>query len=204
MGFYRSIILPRLCDLSMRNSHLTPYRERVIGAAEGRVLEIGAGSGLNLELYKPSVQDVVALEPDPKLTAMAQRRAEEALRPVAFLNASAEEIPLDDRSVDTVVTTWTLCSIRDAKHALREMRRVLKPEGRLLFVEHGLAPERGVRKWQNLLDPLWSRISGGCHLNRPIDALIESAGFKIDGLATGYIPGPRPMTFFYEGSARPH
>src|SRR5437879_5719586 len=143
MGFYRSIILPRLCDLSMRNSHLTPYRERVIGAAEGRVLEIGAGSGLNLELYKPGVQDVVALEPDPKLTAMAQRRAGEALRPVAFLNASAEEIPLDDRSVDTVVTTWTLCSIPDAKHALSEMRRVLRPQGRLLFVEHGLAPERG-------------------------------------------------------------
>src|SRR5581483_1956640 len=196
MGFYRNVILPRLCDLAMRNERLRPFRDRVIGAAEGRVLEIGAGSGINLGLYGAGAREIFALEPDPKLTTMAEGHAKNASRPITFLNASAEQIPLDTASVDTVVTTWTLCTIPDARLALEEMRRVLKPAGHLLFVEHGLAPENGVRKWQNRLDPPWNKISGGCHLNRPISALIDSAGFRIDKLQTGYIPGPRPMTFF--------
>jgi ubiquinone/menaquinone biosynthesis C-methylase UbiE len=110
---------------------------------------------------------------------------------------------LDDGSIDTVVTTWTLCTIPCAKTALGEMRRVLKPSGCLLFVEHGLAPDTGVRKWQDFLTPAWKRLSGGCHLNRPIAKLIEGAGFRLDRLETGYAPGPRPMTFMYEGNARP-
>ena len=186
----------------MRNRRLLPYRERVIGAAEGRVLEIGAGSGLNLKLYKSAVSEILALEPDPKLTSMAEHHANDATRPVRFLRASAEQIPLDEKSVDTIVTTWTLCTIPHARHSLQEMRRVLKPNGKLLFVEHGLAPERSVQKWQNRLTPIWKRISGGCHLNRPIDILIEEAGFKVDLLETGYIPGPKMMTFLYEGRAR--
>jgi SAM-dependent methyltransferase len=124
--------------------------------------------------------------------------------PVTFLEASAEAIPLEQHSVDTVVTTWTLCSIPQATTALAEMRRVLRPGGKLLFVEHGLAPDASVRRWQDLMTPIWRSCAGGCHLNRPISSMIEAAGFRIDHIETGYIPGPRPMTFMYEGSARPN
>jgi ubiquinone/menaquinone biosynthesis C-methylase UbiE len=202
MGMYSDVILPRLCNLSMRNERLRPYRERVIGAAEGRVLEIGSGSGLNLPYYRPSVQEILALEPDPNLIKMA-RRVPHAEMPVNFIEASAETIPLDDSSVDTVVTTWTLCTIPGADAALSEMRRVLRPGGMLLFVEHGLSPDRGVRWWQDTLTPVWRRISGGCHLNRPIRSMIEDGGFRLDRIETGYMRGPKPMTFMYEGSARP-
>jgi ubiquinone/menaquinone biosynthesis C-methylase UbiE len=203
MGFYNDVILPRLCDLAMRNKQLQPYRERVISAAEGRVLEIGIGSGRNLPFYRSPVTELLALEPSRQLTAIA-RNAPHPGAPVNFIEASAEAIPLDDRSVDTVVTTWTLCSIPDAAMALTEMRRVLRPGGKLLFVEHGMAPDRNVRRWQDWLTPAWKRISGGCHLNRPISAMIEGAGFRIDRVETGYMPGPKAMTFMYEGSARPN
>jgi ubiquinone/menaquinone biosynthesis C-methylase UbiE len=202
MGFYNDIILPKLCDLAMRNKQLRPYCEWVIGAADGRVLEIGIGSGRNLPFYRPQVTELLALEPSPQLTAMA-RHADRPDMPVNFIEASAAAIPLDDRSVDTVVTTWTLCSIPDAAMALTEMRRVLRPGGKLLFVEHGMAPDRNVRRWQDWLTPAWKRISGGCHLNRPISTMIESAGFRISRVETGYMPGPKAMTFMYEGSARP-
>jgi ubiquinone/menaquinone biosynthesis C-methylase UbiE len=202
MGFYCEVVLPRLCDLAMRNQRLLPYRERLIGAAESRVLEIGIGSGPNLPFYRPPVQEVLALEPAAKLVAMA-RRAPHADLPVRFIEASAEAIPLDDHSVDTVVTTWTLCTIPQAATALGEMRRVLRPGGKLLFVEHGLAPDESVRWWQDRLTPASRYISGGCHLNRPIRSLIEAAGFRIDRIQTGYMPGLKPMSFMYEGSARP-
>lgn len=202
MGIYTDVILPRLCDLSMRNHRLRPYRERVIGAADGRVLEIGVGSGLNLPFYGATVREVLALEPAPKLLAMARRVPDPGMQ-VNFIEASAESIPLDHQSVDTVVTTWTLCTIPEAPAAIAEMRRVLKPYGKLLFVEHGLAPDASVRWWQDRLTPIWRRISGGCHLNRPIRSLIEGGGFSVERLETGYMPGPKPMTFMYEGSARP-
>lgn len=204
MGFYSDIILPRLCDFAMRNKLLLPIRERLIGAAEGRVLEIGVGSGLNLPFYRPPVRDVLALEPAERLVTMARSACRGTIMPVSFLEASAEAIPLEDHCVDTIVTTWTMCSIPHAVKALEEMRRVLRPGGKLLFVEHGLAPDESVRRWQNRLTPAWRCISGGCHLNRPIRSMIESAGFRIDRIETGYIPGPRPMTFMYEGSARPN
>jgi len=203
MGFYNDIILPRLCDLAMRNHALVPFRRRVIGAAEGRVLEIGAGSGLNLRFYRSPVTEILALEPAPRLVTMARGAARASTVPVKFLVASAETIPLDDHCIDTVVTTWTLCSIPQAATALTEMRRVLRPGGSLLFVEHGLAPDAGVRRWQHRLTPAWRRCAGGCHLNRPIAAMIEGAGFRLERIETGHIPGPRPMTFMYEGRARP-
>jgi ubiquinone/menaquinone biosynthesis C-methylase UbiE len=203
MGFYDERILPHLIDLSMRNRELRPYRERVIAQASGRVLEIGVGSGVNLPIYGAEVSEVVGLEPSSRLIAMARRAADRASTRVTLTAGSAESLPLDTASVDAVVTTWTLCSIPDAVRALREMRRVLRNDGRLLFVEHGLAPEPGVQAWQNRLTPLWRRFSGGCHLNRPIRALIEAGGFDITHLDTGYMRGPRPMTYLYEGHARP-
>ncbi len=180
-----------------------PYRERVIAAAEGRVLEIGIGSGLNLPLYARNVSDVIGLEPSPKLLTLARAMKHPGLPLVQFINGSAEAIPLENATVDTAVTTWTLCTTPDASHALREMRRVLKPGGHLLFVEHGRAPDPNVVWWQDRLTPLWKRIGGGCHLNRAIGSLIESAGFQFDRFETGYMRGPKPMTFMYEGSARP-
>ncbi len=202
MGLYTDVILPRLCDLAMRNKRLLPYRERAVGAAEGRVLEIGIGSGLNLPFYRPPVREVLGLEPAAGLIAMAERATRSASTPVTFIEGSAEAIPLDDDSIDSVVTTWTLCTIPQAAAALGEMRRVLRPGGQLLFVEHGLAPDESVRRWQDRLTPAWKCISGGCHLNRPIRTMIEASGFRCDRLEAGYMPGPKPMTFIYEGSAR--
>ncbi len=204
MAFYEDYILPHLVNLAMRNRRLAPYRERVISAAEGRVLEIGVGSGLNLPLYPPQVREILGLEPAPRLLAMSRRLTSRLSLPVKFIEGSAETIPLGDRSVDTVVTTWTLCTIPAVTQALEEVRRVLTPNGQLLFVEHGLAPDANVRKWQDWLTPAWKRIGGGCHLNRPIRAIVENGGFGITQLETGYMKGPKPMTFLYEGRATPN
>lgn len=203
MGFYQDHILPHVINLAMRNRDLVPYRERALSAAEGRVLEIGIGSGLNLPFYSAQAREVLGLDPSPRLIDMARRAAGGSSVPVTFIEGSAEAIPLDNGSIDTVVTTWTLCSIPGAVQALEEMRRVLKPAGQLLFVEHGLSPETNVRKWQDRLTPIWQRIGGGCHLNRPIRSLVETAGFRIEQIDTGYARGPKPMTFMYEGRARP-
>ena len=203
MGLYNDVVLPRLCHLAMRNRHLVPYRRRVLAGAQGQVLEIGIGSGLNLPFYGPHVRGIHGLEPSPQLVRLAERAAGRSNRPVSLIEGSAEAIPFDDKSLDTIVTTWTLCSIPHADRALAQMRRVLKPGGRLLFVEHGLGPEEAVRKWQHRLTPVWSKVSGGCHLNRPIQALIEHAGFDVARLETGYMKGPKTMAFIYEGDARP-
>jgi len=203
MSFYERHIVPHLIQLAMRQSYLVPYRKRVIDAAEGRVLEIGIGSGLNLTLYSTKVVSVIGLEPSRQLLRMAGVRAPGAAVPITLLDASAEAIPLDTASIDTVVTTWTLCTITNAPIALAEMRRVLRPDGSLLFVEHGRAPEAGVARWQDRLDPLWSRLAGGCHLNRKMDDLIGGNGFRIERLANAWLPGPRTHTFLYEGRARP-
>ena len=186
----------------MRQKALRPFRERVIGAAEGCVLEIGIGSGLNIPLYRGAVRSVVGLEPSRELLGMARSKAAAASVPVEFVQGSAEAISLDDKSIDTVVTTWTLCTVPDVSRALREVRRVLQPGGALLFVEHGRAPEPVVARWQDRLDPIWCRLAGGCHLNRQMDQLIASAGFRFDQLQTTRIPGPRTHTFLYEGRAR--
>ena len=204
MGFYEDRVLPHLVNLTMRNRRLIPYRERVILAAEGRVLEIGVGSGLNLPFYPAPVREIVGLEPAPRLLAMSRRLASRSYLPVKFIEGSAEMIPLDDRSVDTVVSTWTLCTIPALSRALEEMRRVLTSGGQLLFVEHGAAPDDNVRKCQDRLTPAWKRIGGGCHLNRLIPTILESAGFTITSLETGYMKGLKPMSFLYEGRAKPN
>ena len=201
--FYQDQIVPLLIKWSMRQRNLTAYRSRIVPAAEGRVLEIGIGSGLTLPFYSRNAVHVVGLEPSPRLLAMARRVEHTDCGSIEFNKGSAEAIPLNDASIDTVVTTWTLCSIADAPLALREMRRVLRPGGHLLFVEHGRAPDANVMWWQDRLTPVWKRLGGGCHLNRAIGTLIEHAGFQFDRLETGYMRGPKPMTFMYEGSARP-
>ncbi len=203
MSFYDRWILPYLIDLSMRNKEATRYRAKIVPEACGTILEIGIGSGLNLAFYGPSVERLYGLDPSEELLRMARRKARAARFPVEFLNRTGEEIPLDDAAVNTVVTTWTLCSIPDPIKALKEMRRVLKPGGALIFAEHGLAPEVGVQRWQKRLNPVWNRIGGGCNLDRKMDALISAAGFAITDLTTEYAKGPRPMSYIYCGRARP-
>ncbi len=180
---------------------LGPYRERIVSLAQGRVLEIGVGSGFNLPLYTNRATEVLGMEPHPRLLGMASKKS--GCIPIKLIEGSAESIPLEDRSVDTVVTTWTLCTIPDVSAALSEMRRILKPTGQLLLVEHGLALTEKVRRWQHRLTPVWKRIAGGCQMNRPIAELLRDAGFQMQRLEISYMSGPKPMTFMYEGIASP-
>ncbi len=203
MGFYQDRVIPRLIDLAMRNEEATKRRAVVVPQASGRVLEIGIGSGLNLPFYSPAVTKLTAVEPSAKLCAMSRQKIRALAFPVELVQRSAEELPLDDRSIDTVVITWVLCSIPDPLRALREMRRVLTPGGRMLFVEHGLAPDRGVRRWQERVNPIWRRISGGCNMNRAIEELVCGAGFRIAALQRYYLNGLRILTASYEGTAYP-
>jgi ubiquinone/menaquinone biosynthesis C-methylase UbiE len=202
VGIYAKYVLPRIIDLSMRNKETARVRGDWVSHARGDVLEIGIGSGLNLPFYSREVVRVYGVEPSPELQKLARKRSVGKAIDVELFSQSAENpIPLRDQSVDTIVMTWTLCSIADPHRALRQMKRVLKPSGRLIFVEHGRAPDSGVATWQDRLTPLWKHIGGGCHLNRRIDDLILKAGFVIDELRTTYLPGPRPMTFTYQGFA---
>lgn len=200
MGLFQRHILPHLINLGMRNKEVARYRQRLIPRATGRVLEVGVGSGLNLPFYGDGVTRVFGLDPSPELLEMAGRQARTTRFAVEFLLASGEEIPMENDSVDTVVATWTLCSIPDVHKALGEVRRILRPGGRFLFVEHGLAPDADVERWQRRLTPYWKHI-GGCHLDRPIADLIRAGGFRIDDLDTGYGKGPRPLTYMYQGDA---
>lgn len=203
MGFYADWLFPRILDLTMRQKQMVPFRERIGKTAEGRVLDVGIGSGVNLAFYGSGVSRVYGVDPSPELLHFASERARDALAPVELLCGSGEALPLESNSIDTVACTFTLCTIGDPSRALAEMRRVLKPGGRLLFAEHGRAPEAVVARWQDRITPIWKRIAGGCHLNRKPDDLIGSAGFNIDGLEARYLKGPRLMTFVYSGSAHP-
>jgi ubiquinone/menaquinone biosynthesis C-methylase UbiE len=185
----------------MRNREVGRYRARVVPQARGRVLEIGFGSGLNLPFYGEDVQQLYGLDPSATLLAMGRERAAGVVCPVALIECGAEAIPLEDGSIDTVVMTFTLCSVTDPLRVLREIRRVLRPEGALLFAEHGLSPEAQVQRWQRRLTPGWRHIAGGCHLDRKVDALIGEAGFAIEELVNEYARGPRLMTYIYSGRA---
>jgi ubiquinone/menaquinone biosynthesis C-methylase UbiE len=203
-SFYERHVLPPVLDFVMRQEPIMRQRAKVVPEATGRVLEIGIGSGLNLALYdRDRVEAIIGLDPSSELREMARTRAREAGLDVEWIPLGGESIPLSDASVDTVVSTYTMCTIPGIERALAEMRRVLRPGGRLLFSEHGRAPDEGVRRWQDRLNPLWRRIGGGCNLNRPIDVLIRDAGFDLSRLDTMYVPGPRPMTWTYWGSATP-
>lgn len=202
MGLYERFILPKLVDLACRTSTVARQRPKIIPKATGAVLELGFGSGLNLPFYDTSrVRRVWALEPSREMWTRAEESVRAAPFEVEHLEASAEEVPLADDSADTVVATYTLCTIPDLALSLSEIRRVLKPGGALVFCEHGAAPDEEVRRWQDRLNPIWSRLSGGCNLNRPIPALLEEGGLEIQEMDTMYLPGWRPVNFNYWGTA---
>jgi ubiquinone/menaquinone biosynthesis C-methylase UbiE len=201
-NFYNRCVLPALINFAMTRGEATRLRAAHVPGARGVVLEIGIGSGLNLPFYTADVTRLYGVDPSADLLAMLRPKAAARPFPVELFNQDADRIPLADASVDTVVVTWSLCSIDDPEAALGEMRRVLKPDGILIFVEHGLAPDARVRKWQNRLTPFWRSFTGGCHLNRKMDDLVRGAGFTIADLRTEYVPGPRAFGFMYEGRAR--
>jgi ubiquinone/menaquinone biosynthesis C-methylase UbiE len=204
MGLYDRYLLPHIVNLACSQKPNMRQRQKVVPRATGRVLEVGFGTGLNLPYYAAgSVTRVWALEPSEQMWNLAEDAVAETPIEVEFLQAGAEEIPLPRNSVDTVVLTYTLCTIPDTVAALAEIRRVLAADGRLIFCEHGEAPDVGVQRWQKRLNPVWKRFGGGCNLDRPIPALIESAGFRIDDLATMYLPGWKPASFNFWGEARP-
>jgi SAM-dependent methyltransferase len=202
MGIYATYVFPWILDRVMRQEPVRRQREKVVPRAAGDVLEIGVGSGLNLGLYDPAkVTRLRALDPSAELQRLARPRAEAAAVPVELLTASAEEIPLESASIDTVVITYTMCSIPAVDQALREMHRVLRPGGSLLFAEHGRAPDANVVRWQDRLNPMWRWFSGGCNMNRAIPDLLGGAGFRLSDVETMYLPGPSVLTFNYWGTA---
>ena len=204
MSFYDDKVLPHLIDLACSTKPTRKQREKIVHLAEGDVLEIGFGSGLNLPFYdKGKVRKVYGLEPSAGMRRKAQPNVDASGIDVEFIDLPGEEIPLESKSVDSVLVTFTLCSIDDAVTALEGMRRVLKPGGNLLFCEHGAAPDAGVRRWQDRLNPGWKRFSGGCNMNRDIPALIERGGFRITTDERMYIPGLRILSYNYWGTAKP-
>lgn len=203
-NWYERHVLPRLIDLACGIGPVRQQRDKVVPHAEGRVLEIGIGTGLNLPHYDGGrVEEIIGLDPGVELHRLARKRMLDAGLQVELVSLSAERIPYDDHSFDSVLVTFSLCTIPDPLAALGEMRRVLKPEGRLIYCEHGLAPDEKVARWQRRLTPLWSKIAGGCHLDRDIPALLREAGFRSDDMQTMYLPGPRPLTYNFWGTAVP-
>ena len=200
--WYERHVLPWLVDLACSVRPVRRQRRKVVPLAKGRVLEIGIGTGLNLEHYdKARIERLVGLDPGLEMHPQARRRSRRAAIEVELVGLSAERIPYDDGSFDTVMVTYSLCTIGDPLSALKEMRRVLRPGGRLIFCEHGRAPDARVRRWQERLTPLWSTLAGGCHLDRDIPRLLAQAGFRSDDMQQMYLPGPRPLTYNYWGTA---
>jgi ubiquinone/menaquinone biosynthesis C-methylase UbiE len=202
MGFYDRYLLPRVVHFTCGLKPAMKQRQKVVPLAVGRVLEIGIGSGLNIPFYDAErVEHLWGLDPSQEMWAIARRNAEEHHLDAEFIESGAEAIPLGDAVADTVVMTYTMCTLPDVAASLAEIRRVLKPDGRLLFCEHGRAPDPDVARWQERMNPLWKRLGGGCNLNRPIADLLQQAGFRSPDLQTMYIPGWKPACFNYWGSA---
>ena len=201
MGIYKKYFLPKLLNLAMKAPALNAVRKKLIPLAEGNVLEVGIGSGLNLPYYGRSVK-VTGLDPSLELQIMAREVAAREHVDVNFLGLSGEAIPADDNSFDTVVMTWTLCTIPEPMTALAEIRRVLKPGGKVVFAEHGESPDANIAKWQARINPCWKVIGGGCNLNRRIPDLYQGSGFSFDDMERGYLEGPKVATYNYRGIAR--
>jgi ubiquinone/menaquinone biosynthesis C-methylase UbiE len=203
-NWYERHILPTALDIACGMPMISRMRQLVVPQAQGRVLEVGIGTGLNMRHYdKSRVTHITGLDPSLQLHPLARERIAQVGLPVDLIGLSAERIPLPDASFDTVLVTYTLCTIPDAGAALREMRRVLTPAGKLLYCEHGRAPDVSVQRWQDRLQAVWGPLAGGCHLGRNIPELLASAGFTPANPETRYLPGPRPFTFHYWGVAHP-
>ena len=202
MGIYSKHILPKLVHSVCGQKPTMRQREKVVPLAQGRVLEVGIGSGLNMPFYDSvKVNHIWGLEPSAEMWAIAQKNARQHHLDAEFIQSGAESIPLENNCVDTVVMTYTLCTIPETEAALDEIGRVLKPGGKLIFCEHGVAPDESVRRWQNRLNPVWKKFSGGCNLDRPIPDLLKRSGFKCSDLQTMYLPGWKPASFNYWGTA---
>ena len=202
MNLYERYVLPHLIDCACGMGEVMKLRAEVVPQAHGVVLEIGIGTGRNLGFYDPAkVSRVVGVDPAAQMQALARQRAATLAIEVETVALELGEIQAPAASFDSIVCTFTLCSIPDALGALQEMRRVLKPGGRLLFAEHGRAPDAGVARWQQRLTPWWKPLAGGCHLDRDIPRLLKAGGFAIRDLQSGYLQGPRPMTYVYRGWA---
>ena len=203
MGFYDKYILPHFLNCACGSKPILYQREKVVPMAEGLVLEVGIGSGLNIPFYDSSkVDKILGLDPSEELNRMALKVAADKGIPVEFILGGAEAIPLPDNHVDSVLVTYTMCTIPQVAAANKEILRVLKPQGQMIFCEHGLAPDANVSKWQNRIDPYWGKIAGGCHLNRNIPALITEAGFKIESMEQMYLSStPRFAGYNYWGTA---
>jgi ubiquinone/menaquinone biosynthesis C-methylase UbiE len=205
-GWWTEQALPRLVDVFLSERVSAPWRERVCAAATGTVLEVGFGSGHNLPHYGPQVERVLTAEPSDVAWGRAAPRITAFARPVERVSRDAAELPLPDHSVDTVVSTWTMCTIPDLDGALAEMRRVLRPGGRLLFVEHSLAPEATVARVQHGIQPVWGPLAGGCHVDRDLPHRLENAGFRLDDDERGYVSRlwpARPFGWFVVGNTYP-
>ena len=204
MSFYEKYILPSFLDLACGSKPILKQREKVVPSAEGRILEVGMGSGLNIPYYDPNKVDFVwGLEPSEGMRRKAAPSVSKAPFEVRWLDLPGEEIPLEDNSVDTILLTYTLCTIPGWEQAMEQMRRVLKPGGQLLFCEHGEAPDASVQKWQKRINPTWKKIAGGCNLNRPIPKCLDQSGFKIEQMETRYLPStPKFAGFNYWGMAK--
>ena len=203
MGFYDRVIVPRFINCACGTKPIMRQREKVVPQASGTVLEIGIGTGLNLPYYSADkVERLIGLDPSEESWRLAGERAAHLPFEVEFVGLPSEQIPLDANSVDTVLVTYSLCTIPDPVTALRDMSRVLRPGGNLIFCEHGEAPDAGVQRWQARINPLWRKLAGGCNLNRDIPALLGEGGFKVESMETMYLPGtPRIAGFNYWGSA---
>ncbi|WP_321397002.1 class I SAM-dependent methyltransferase [Emcibacter sp.] len=202
MGFYSERILPHIVNAACGMDNVKGLREKVVPHAQGRILEVGFGSGHNLPYYTADkVEKLWALEPSEGMRKLARDRVSETPFEVDYLGLEAEEIPLDENSVDTIVMTYTLCTIPDTARALKGMKRVLKPGGRLLFSEHGRAPDEAVAHFQDRWNNIWKKVLGGCNLNRDINSMIREAGFKPEDMTADYIEGPKFASFMYWGSA---
>lgn len=202
MNFYNEYVLPHVINCACGLKEIERKRAEIIPLANGKVLEVGMGSGLNLKHYDSSqVEMVWGLEPSLGMRKKARLNVSQCSVPITWLELPSESIPLPDDSADTIVLTYTLCTIEDWRSALLEMKRVLKPNGFLLFCEHGEAPEESVQKWQRRVNPMWRKLAGGCNLNRPIPTLLETVGFTVNQLEQEYIKGPKIAAYQYFGRA---
>jgi ubiquinone/menaquinone biosynthesis C-methylase UbiE len=205
VSFYHHFIFPRVLDLVMSSRRLHEPRDRTLAPARGRILEIGFGTGRNLRHYPPTVKRIEAIDPDTDLDRLSMPRIARAAIEVDFHHLDAAHLPFEEARFDSVVSTFTLCSIPDVVHALGEIRRVLRPGGQFLFLEHGRAPDPAVARWQDRLNPAWKPLAGGCHLNRPMRELVEDAGLALGPVQNYYLKrAPRFVGYMTEGVATRH